>query len=147
MGRKCQVFLHTKEWWLCQGKVLVQPVESPTRHFFHATSFLLQRTSNCGYVDLDIWQTFSQKLMKLSLPFQGKQFDYLLPLIIFKYSSKNYNLGKLVSATVTLTVPQYLKILMKSVVISANVFLIFWMTYVNLGYLSNSVDQYFSHDQ
>ena len=71
------------------------------------------------------------------------------PMRNFKLFNKNWNIGKLESATISLSVSQYLiTSVMRSVVIETDV--IFWycnMKCVNIWKTSNSRIQYFPNDQ
>ena len=66
-----------------------------------------------------------KKRMKQAYLFKENNWQYLLPMIKFKLSNKNWNLGKLVFVIISLTAFQYLKtFLERFVVILTN--MMFW---------------------
>lgn len=77
-------------------KHLYDWVVSWTSCFLQTSSFLLERTTNSGCSDLGIWKTFSQKWTKWASHFKENKWHYLLLMIKFKCSNKNYNFRKLI---------------------------------------------------
>lgn len=74
--------------------------------FFHGTSFFF--FSNYIYSNLGIWQTFSQKQMKLACHFRENLSEFVVGDKVGAFKLY-YNLGKLVSTIVSLTASQCFK--------------------------------------
>ena len=115
---------------------------------FSRTPVLFERTYR-QIRTLGIRETFSQKLRNQAWSFKGNNWEQEFPMRNFKIFNKNWNIGKLESATMSLSVSQYLiTSVMRSVVIETDV--IFWycnMKCVNIWKTSNSRIQYFPNDQ
>ena len=79
--------------------------------FIHGTSFYLkeQLWNEPWLLRLGFWQIIARRWIKWTYYFQKNNWQYLLLMIKFEYSSKNFIFGKLVSVTVSLTVSPYLK--------------------------------------
>ena len=82
-------------------------------HFFHRTSFLLERTTDRQITITQTWifgRHFLKKKKertKLTCHFKENNWQNLLPMIKLKLSSENWNFGKLASATVSSLAPQF----------------------------------------
>lgn len=76
--------------------------------------------TNCGYLDMSIWQTFSLKWTKWEYHFKENIWKYLLPIIKGQLSSENESLRRLDST------PMLKEFMMKSVVILTKVIIWHW---------------------
>lgn len=112
--------------WRSQGKACVwcfsRQLDEP--HFSWRT--IVTGKYDCqksfGYLFLEVWQTISKILTKQFVISQEKNWQYLLPMKNLRFKGKNWNLGKLGSSAMCLTVPLCLKtFLMTSVLILTNV--------------------------
>lgn len=86
-------------------------VASWTSHFFFFSpswNLIFFFFSNYSYSNLGIWQTFSQKQMKLACHFRENLSEFVVgdKVGVFKLY---YNLGKLISTIVSLTASQCFK--------------------------------------
>ena len=84
-------------------------------HFFHRTSFLLERTTDRQITITQTWifgrhflkKKKKKERTKLACHFKGSNWQNLLLMIKLKLSSENWNFGKLASATVSSLAPQF----------------------------------------
>ena len=116
--------------------------------FLNGTSLFTwknNRNTNYGYSDLNIWQTFSPTWTKWACHFKKNNSQYLLPMTKLKLSSKNWNFGKHVPTTVSVTASQCLKTRwMRWVfrIIHVILLMIYKALYQHLDDLYNSVSQF-----
>lgn len=105
-GMHKTLLLHTLlwlSWWKALMQVSCKAELTPfilMKHHF----YLKEQLTNDGYSDFGIWYTFSLKWTKWTCYFK-KTVDRKVRMVKFDLSSKNWNLRKLLSATVIWQLP------------------------------------------